>query len=162
MTLPAQIPLKQAGATPAHVSENLFGSLQREIDRLFDDFTPRFFNGFNGGRVAEVGCKMDLADTDEGLELTIEAPGLDAKDIEVSVADGLLIVAGEKKLEGDKAGRNYRFVERRYGGFSRAMALPDGAKVDQIKATLDKGVLKVTVPTPAPAKPMKIAVQTVR
>jgi HSP20 family protein len=154
MNAPAQVPVKQASA-PARPS--VFGSLQREIDRLFDDFSPVFSAGRD---LSEVRCRMDLADTKDGLELTVEVPGLDEKDVNVSVSDGMLTVSGEKKFETEQKDKNYRFVERGYGSFQRSVPLPEGAKPEDIKASLSKGVLKVTVPTPAKPEPKKIEVKT--
>lgn len=156
MNAPVNIPVKQP-ATQAAPFASVFGSLQREIDRLFEDFTPVFAAGRAG---ADVKCKMDLAETKDGLELTVELPGLEEKDVNVSIADGVLTVSGEKKFESEQKDKNYHFVERGYGSFSRSIALPDGVQADQIKASLAKGLLKVTVPTPAKAEPKKIAVQT--
>jgi HSP20 family protein len=103
---------------------------------------------------------MDLAETKDGLELTVEVPGLDQKDVEVKVTDGLLTVSGEKRFEKEERDKTYRVVERGYGSFSRAIELPPGVKAEDIKASLDKGVLKVTVPTPAKPEPKKIEVST--
>ncbi|MGA0601361.1 Hsp20/alpha crystallin family protein [Caulobacter sp. KR2-114] len=155
MNAPANVPVKQA-AVAATPFANVFGSLQREIDRLFEDFSP----GFPVGRAgADVRCKMDLAETKDGLELTVELPGLEEKDVNVSVADGVLTVSGEKNVESEQKDKNYHFVERGYGSFSRSIAVPEGVQPDQIKASLAKGVLKVTIPTPAKTEPKKIAVQ---
>lgn len=154
MNHPTQVPVRHA-ATTSRSLPTIFGSLQREIDRLFDDFVP---NVSMGRDHSDVRCRMDLADTKDGLELTVELPGLDEKDVEVTVHDGLLTVSGEKQFESEQKDKNYRFVERGYGSFSRSVALPAGVKVDQIKATLNKGVLKVVVPTPAKPEAKKIAV----
>jgi HSP20 family protein len=147
------IPVKQAAlARPL----NVFGSLQREIDRLFEDFSPHFATG--RGQV-DVKCKMDLAETKDGLELTVELPGLEEKDVDVSVADGMLTISGEKKFETEQKDRHYHFVERGYGAFSRAVPLPQGVEADQIKASMSKGVLKVAIPTPAKPQAKKIEVK---
>lgn len=156
MTLPANIPVKQGYPVSFRQTPGVFGSLQREIDRIFDDFTPTFWGGNR-----EFGARMDLAETDKGLELTVELPGLDDKDVDVSVADGMLTVSGEKKFETEKGDKSYRFVERGYGAFSRSIQLPDGIKPEAVKATLAKGILKVWIPTPAKATPKKIAVEAV-
>ena len=156
MTDLRQVPVKQNLAVPARSPFTMFGSLQREIDRLFDDFTPTFTASHGP---AEVRCSMDLADTKDGLELTIEVPGLDEKDVQVAVVDGVLTVSGEKKFATDEKDKNYRFVERGYGAFARSVSLPAGAKTDQIKATLNKGVLKVAIPTVAKPEPKKIEIQ---
>ena len=154
MNAPTQVPVKHAG-TAARALPTVFGSLQREIDRLFNDFAPDFSMGRD---LSDVRCRMDLADTRDGVELTVELPGLDEKDVEVTMNDGLLTVSGEKKFETEQNDKNYRFVERGYGSFSRSIALPEGVKADDIKATLNKGVLKVVVPTPAKPEAKKIAV----
>lgn len=156
MTAQTQAPVKQATALPTRPVFNMFGSLQREIDRLFEDFSPAFAAG---RPLADVKAHMDLAETPEGLELSVELPGLEEKDVDVTVRDGVLTVSGEKKLESEKKDKNYHFVERSYGSFSRSVALPDGAKADQIKATMSKGVLKVVIPTPAKTEPKKIEVK---
>lgn len=156
MNVPAQIPVKHAAAQTRTVP-GLFGSLQREIDRLFDDFSPSFATGRD---LSELRCRMDLAETKDGVELTVELPGLDEKDVQVMVNDGLLTVAGEKKFETKQADKTYRIVERGYGSFSRSIVLPAGVKEDDIQATLDKGVLKVVVPTPGKPEPKTIAVTT--
>lgn len=153
MTINTQVPARQ-GMTRSPFG--VFGSLQREIDRLFDDFTP----AFAGARsFADVKCKMDLAETKDGLELTVELPGLEEKDIEVSVTDGLLTISGEKKFESEQKDKTFRFIERGYGSFSRSIELPPGAKADDIKADMSKGVLKVVIPTPAKPEARKIEVK---
>ncbi|MFI4974374.1 MAG: Hsp20/alpha crystallin family protein [Caulobacterales bacterium] len=157
MNAPAQIPVRQGAGFPTRPVFNVFGSLQREIDRLFEDFAPAF-PGVRGA--AEVKCKMDLAEIKDGLELTVELPGLEEKDVAVTLADGVLTVSGEKKFESEEKDKNYHFVERGYGSFSRSISLPAGVKADQIKAALNKGVLKVTIPVPEKAEPKKIAVET--
>jgi HSP20 family protein len=156
MNVVAQVPVKQAQPAPARPS--IFSSLQREIDRIFEDFTPALTLG---GEATSVRCKMDLAETKDGLELTCEVPGLEEKDIAVNIADGLLTVSGEKRFEREEKDTAYRFIERGYGSFSRSIELPPGVKAEDIKATLAKGVLKVMVPTPAKPEPQKVQVTSV-
>jgi HSP20 family protein len=151
------IPVKQTGSLVSRPIFNVFGSLQREIDRLLENFEP---NIVAGRSLNEVRARMDLAEGKDGLELTVELPGLEEKDVNVAVSDGVLTVSGEKKHESEQKDKNYQFVERSYGSFSRSIALPPGVTADQINATLSKGVLKVTVPTPAKPEPKQIAVKT--
>jgi len=152
----AQVPVKQGAAVQARPFSTVFGSLQREIDRLFDEFTPAFAAGRGP---ADLKCKMDLAETKDGLELTIELPGMDEKDVEVSIADGLLTVSGEKKFESERKDKTYHFVERGYGSFARTVQLPPEVKPQDIHASMSKGVLKVVVPTPAKPEAKKIEVK---
>jgi len=136
---------------------NPFMSLQREIDRLFDDFT-RGFPTFGNGK-ADLLPSMDVTETDKQIEITAELPGLEEKDVQINVADNLLTIRGEKKAEKEEKDKDYRLIERSYGSFERTLELPDGVNADAIQASIAKGVLKVTVPKPAPAQSKKIDVK---
>jgi len=140
-------------------SANPFMSLQREIDRLFEDFTHGF-PAFTGNGAGKLLPSMDVTETDKEIEITAELPGLEEKDVQINVADNLLTIRGEKKAEKEEKDKNYRLVERSYGSFERTMELPDGVNADAIKASIAKGVLKVTVPKPAPAQAKKIEVKS--
>ena len=139
-------------------SDNAFMSLQHEIDRLFDDFT-RGFPALSTGGTAELLPKLDVTETDKQIEITAELPGLEEKDVQVNLADNVLTIRGEKKAEKEEKDKAYRLVECSYGSFVRSLELPDGVNADAIKASIDKGVLKVTVPKPAPAQVKKIDVK---
>ena len=139
-------------------SDNPFMSLQREIDRLFDDFT-RGFPAFSTGGGNEMLPSVDVTETDKQIEITAELPGLEEKDVQVNFADSVLTIRGEKKAEKEEKDKTFRLVERSYGSFVRSLQLPDGVDANAIKASIDKGVLKVTVPKPAPAQVKKIDVK---
>jgi HSP20 family protein len=157
MNLKSLIPVgRQRGLARA---DHPFLSLQQEIDRLFEDFT-RGFPAFGTGTGNAMVPTMDVAETDKEIEITAELPGLEEKDVQINVADNVLTIRGEKKAEKEEKDRNYRLVERSYGAFERALELPRGVDLDAIKATIDKGVLKVTVPKPAPAHVKKVEVKT--
>jgi HSP20 family protein len=157
MNLKSLIPVgRQRGVARA---DNPFLSLQQEIDRLFDDFT-RGFPALGAGGSAALVPTMDVSETDKEIEITAELPGLEEKDVQINVADNVLTIRGEKKAEKEEKDKNYRLVERSYGAFERALELPKGVNLDAIKATIDKGVLKVVVPKPAPAQAKKIDVKT--
>lgn len=132
-------------------------SLQREVERLFEDF-GRGFPGFAHAR--ELMPAMDVVETDKAIEISAELPGLEEKDVQIDVADNVLTIRGEKKAEKEEKDKNYRLIERSYGAFSRTLELPAGVKADEIKAIIAKGVLKVVVPRPAPAQTKKIDVKT--
>jgi HSP20 family protein len=139
-------------------SDNAFLSLQHEIDRLFDDFT-RGFPAFSTGGAAELLPNLDVTETDKQIEITAELPGLEEKDVQVNLADNILTIRGEKKAEKEEKDKTYRLVERSYGSFVRSLELPEGVNADAIKASIEKGVLKVTVPKPTPAQVKKIDVK---
>jgi HSP20 family protein len=134
-------------------------SLQREIDRLFDDFS-RGFGRVPAFRGSELEPKMNVSETDGEIEFTAELPGLEAKDVEVTLADNVLTIRGEKSAEKEESGKNYRLVECSYGSFSRSFEVPAGADPSKIEAAIDKGVLTVKLPKPAKAAAKKIDVKS--
>ena len=136
-----------------------FNTLQREIDRLFDDFS-RGFPSFGRWTAQELVPSIDVTETDKEIEITAELPGLEEKDVQINVADNLLTIKGEKRAEKEQKDKNYRLVERSYGSFERTLELPEGVNAEAIKANISKGVLKVTVPKPAPAQAKKIEVKS--
>ena len=103
---------------------------------------------------------MDVSETDMEIEVTAELPGLEEKDVQINLSDNLLTIRGEKKAEKEQKDKNYRLVERSYGSFERTLELPEGVSPDAIKANIANGVLKVTIPKPAPAQAKKIEVKS--
>jgi HSP20 family protein len=134
---------------------NPFLSLQREVEQLFDDFSRGWPTAGNG----QLAPSTDVTENDKEIQITAELPGLEEKDVQINVADNVLIIKGEKKSEKEEKDKNYRLVERSYGSFSRSVELPAGVNPDSIKATIAKGVLTVVVPKPAPAQVKKIDVK---
>ena len=120
-------------------------SLHREVNRLFDDV----FRGFGVPSVAgfDHGLgwpQLELAETDKEVRVTAELPGLDEKDIDLQVKDGVLTIRGEKKAELEDKERGYS--ERSYGRLERRIGLPNGVDRDKASATFRNGVLTVTLP----------------
>jgi len=133
---------------------NPFDILQREIDQVFDTF-----NGWPAAFTERAFTpRMEVIETDGSIEVSTELPGMDEKDVEISVADGMLTIRGEKKVEKDEKKKNYRLIERSYGSFERVIALPSGVDASKVKAKMTKGVLKVEVPKPAAAKSQQIKI----
>jgi HSP20 family protein len=130
--------------------------LQREIDRVFQDFA----GGFKGFGTGAVVPSVDMAETEKEIEITAELPGLEEKDVQLSVVENRLTIHGEKKLEKEESNKDYRFVERSYGSFSRTLDLPPGVDPDGIRATIAKGVLKVVVPKPAVTQAKRIDIKS--
>jgi HSP20 family protein len=89
-----------------------------------------------------------------------EVPGMEAKDINISVTGEVLTIKGEKKSEREEKEENYHLVERSYGSFSRSLALPAAVDLDKIEAKYDKGVLTVTCPKKEEVKPKPIEIKT--
>ena len=136
-----------------------FSSLRGEINRLFEDFGRVPF-----GRLAAFDSlepSVNVGETDSTLEIEAELPGLDEKDVEVTVHGELLTIRGEKKEERDEKRKNYHLMERTYGSFSRTIPLPFEADPGSVRAMFNKGVLKVTLSKPSDykARVAKIPVQ---
>ncbi len=143
-------------------ASNPFFALQQEIDRLFEGFSRGFAgfpSSFAGFPSRELMPSMDLSETDKEIEITAELPGLEEKDIQLNVADNVLTIRGEKKNEREETKKDYHLIERSYGSFTRSVQLPDGVNAENIKAVMSKGILKVTVPKPAPAQSKKIDIK---
>jgi HSP20 family protein len=144
--------------------KDIFSSLHREIDRVFDDFTHSEhwpFRAFSSGN-GKLSPRIDIAETDKKVEVTVELPGVDEKDIDISLSDDMLTVKGEKKSETEKTEKDYHLVERSYGSFERMTRLPCEVDADKVKADFKQGVLKITLPKSpeAKSKARKIAIST--
>jgi HSP20 family protein len=171
----SKIPVEQKKSAPAERRSlapwQPFESLRREVDRLFDDFAVGFptrgrlfdiepwFR--HGAALVGMAPAIDVVEKDKAFELTAELPGLDEKNIEITVSDNRLTIKGEKKEEKEEKEKNYYLSERRYGAFQRSFELPAGVDVEKIDAQFGKGVLTVTLPkTPeAQKKQRKISVK---
>jgi HSP20 family protein len=154
MTMKSPVPVVRT-RSPAVRESNPFTSLQQEIDRLFDGLSTTF-----AGRMSkDLAPTMDIAETDKDIEITVELPGMQEKDVQLNLADNILTIRGEKKNEREETKKDYHLVERSYGSFMRTVELPAGVDPDQIKAEMAKGVLKVAVSKPAPAQTKKIDVK---
>ncbi|NMJ44263.1 Hsp20/alpha crystallin family protein [Roseomonas sp. JC162] len=142
----SRIPMSPSGSSP-----DLFGTLQREVNRVFD----QMFGG--GGGLARAGGfapSLEMKDTDTGLVITAELPGLEEKDVELSLEGDLLTLSGEKRRETAEDKGGFHLSERSYGAFRRSVRLPWAADPARASASFDKGVLTVTLERPPEAKPV--------
>jgi HSP20 family protein len=137
-----------------------FERFRREMDRLFDDFGGGLFGGslFDAlpFRRTETAFRtmpvVDVAETDKAYEIKAELPGLDEKNIEVKVVNGVLSIKGEKQEEKEEKEKDYYRRERSFGSFERSFQLPDDIEADKIEATFKNGLLSVTLPKSAAAQ----------
>jgi HSP20 family protein len=133
---------------PAPRYSDPISALKSEMDSLFDTFMgglPGFSGMFatRGGPSSALTPHVDVKETDKEILVEAELPGIDEKDISLSLQDGVLTIRGEKKLERDEEKENYRMMERRYGSFERSIRVPDTVDEDNVEASFDNGVLKV-------------------
>jgi HSP20 family protein len=141
-------------------------SLRGEMDRLFDRFSRGFglpsLEPFWSSEVEFETPAVDLTEDDKAFTITAELPGIDEKEIDVTVSGGMLVIKGEKKQEKEEKNKNYYVSERSYGAFQRSFSLPEGVDQDKIAADFSRGVLTVTLPKSADAQKAqkKIEVKT--
>ncbi|HAY21302.1 MAG TPA: molecular chaperone [Desulfobacterales bacterium] len=132
--------------------------LRREMDRVFEDF----FGPRRWGLIPWEGewtPAMDVAETDEQVVVKAEIPGIEPKEINISLTGDVLTVKGEKKSEREEKKENYHLVERSYGAFSRSVTLPAAVDADKIDAKYEKGVLTITCPKKEAVKPKQIEIK---
>jgi HSP20 family protein len=134
---------------------NVFAPIQREFDRLFDQLGT----GWTQLTDVELAPRMDMRDIDDGVEITVELPGIGKDELKIAVEDDVLTISGEKRTQEETKEEDYRFSERTYGAFSRSIALPRNVDADKIKASMKDGVLTLTAPRSGAAKTKAIEIQ---
>ena len=135
-----------------------FEKMRRDMDRLWDSF----FEGGLRRRTGEMGewlPSLDVSETKTELVVKAEVPGMEAKDIDISLSDGVLTIKGEKKQEKEEKEANYHLVERSYGSFLRSVNLPREVQGDKISASYKDGVLRITLPKSEEAKKKEIKIK---
>ena len=133
-------------------------SIQDELNRLFG----RTFAGIEPLRPGAAGTwmpSMDVFETEDKVVATVELPGVDPKEVEVSVEDSTLTISGERRFSSEVTEESYHRIERRYGAFSRAITLPQTVDTGKVDARFDEGVLTIEVAKVEKAKPKKIQIK---
>lgn len=141
--------LAKLGATPF----GLLRQMTSELDRMFED--PWTFR-WPAPRLEDAAMwspKVDVLEKDNRLITRVDLPGVKKEDVSVEVTDGRLTLSGERKTESEEKDKNVYRTEREYGSFYRTVPLPPGVKPEDVKASFANGVLEVSVPLPAAAKP---------
>ena len=140
-----------------------FEILRREVDRLLEDFTMSSFRlpfrrpAFDIEPFWEpeswiAAPAIDLVEHDNAFELTAELPGLDEKNIDVKVANGILTIKGERQEDKEEKNKNFHMRERRFGAFERALRVPETVDTEKIEASFKNGMLTVMLPKTAEAQ----------
>ena len=159
----AEVPVETKKAVPAPMSDP-FRSLRTEVDRLFDRFAAglrmpswrHMFDmepiGLHGSSFTFPTPAVEVTEGNEMFKITAELPGLEQKDIELTMSGDTLSLKGEKRYEKDEKDKDRHMSERAYGSFQRSFVLPDSVDRDKITAELTKGVLTITLPKSAAAQ----------
>ena len=159
-----RLPIKTTtGGLPAKGTKpswHPFEDLRREVDHLFEEFgrggwltplRPAAFDQMFRNQVWNTPA-VDVAEKDKSYEITAELPGLDAKNVEVTLRNGNIVLKGEKQESKEAKAKDYYLQERQYGSFERSFALPEGVDASKVEATFSNGVLTVTLPKTAAAQ----------
>ena len=159
----ADVPVEVKKIAPAQTNvPDVWHSFRGEMDRLFDrfgfpslrrmfDIEPAWRSSFSFSMPA-----IDMSEDEKAYKISAELPGIDAKDIDVSLSGDMLVLKGEKRQEKEEKDKNYHFSERAYGAFQRAFDLPASVDRNKVAADFSKGVLTITLLKTAEAqKPQK-------
>jgi HSP20 family protein len=132
---------------------NLFDQFNSEISRLLS--SPR---AGTAAAATEWAPAVDIREDEDRYLLVADLPGIDRKDVDITVEDNILTFKGERTAEQDDTGKGYRRRERIHGEFLRQFTLPDTADMENIHATVNAGVLEIEIPKQAKLQPRKITV----
>ena len=132
-------------------------SLRREMDRLWENFfgerpLPRIWE-------REWAPSLDVSETKDNFVVKAEVPGIDAKDIDISLTGDVLTIKGEKRQEKEEKEEDYHLVESSYGSFSRSVRLPAEVESDKIKASYKNGILNITLPKSEKVKAKEVKIK---
>ena len=139
--------LPRLWTTSQDLTSDPFRAMRREMENAFRAFDQNLAS-------ADIGAgapAISVAETKDAYEVTAELPGVDEKDIKVSLDDNQLVISGEKKAESTKEEKDWHVEERSYGSFYRSMSLPFEPEDGAVDAHFDKGVLHLTIKKPAKA-----------
>ena len=152
MTLRDLSPFKKKNIPMRRETDNPFALLCQDMDTMFDDF----FRGFDveplwTHSLGKFSPRVDITESEKEIRVAAELPGIDEKDIDLSVTKDTLTIKGEKKEEKEDNGKDYYRMERAYGSFNRTIPLPVEVETDKISARYKKGILKINIPKTAKA-----------
>jgi len=131
-------------------------SLREEMNELLNRFWSHTSEPFG---LAEWSPDMDVSETDDAILVHAEIPGIDPKDLDISVVGDTLTVRGEKRDETQRKGHNYHRVERRYGSFTRSLTLPAKVDSEKVTAKAHAGVLEIRLPKREEARARRIEIK---
>ncbi len=131
-------------------------SLRKEMDRLWESF---FGERIGLEPIEGWAPALDVTETKDNLVVKAELPGVDPKDVEITLSGNVLSIKGEKKQEKEEKDEDYHLVERRYGSFVRTIRLPVEVAEDKIEASYKNGILKIVLPKSEKAKKKEIKIK---
>lgn len=142
----ADIQVSKQPSPPQHRAPDVFDALQNEMNRVFRSFErslPQWPSLFRSGGAEAALPSVDVRENSNALTIEADLPGLDEKDVSVTLVNGVLTIRGERKDEREEKNENYYLSERSFGSFERSLRLPESIDEDKIEARFDKGVLTI-------------------
>jgi HSP20 family protein len=142
----AKTDVAKPAETPVSRPRDILVAMREEMDRMFDRFDrgfqrwPSLFQQDHGTMMVP---ELDVRENSDAIMIEADLPGVDEKDVSVTLANGTLTIKGEKKQSKEEKNENYYVAERSYGAFERSLRLPETIDESKIEAKFDKGVLKV-------------------
>lgn len=138
----------------------------KDIEKLRSEM-DRFWDTFLFGRPQKIESQeeekwqpaVDVTETKSEIVVSVEIPGMDPKDMDISLSEGTLTIKGEKKQEKEEQEENYYLIERSYGSFTRSIPLSEEVESEKISASYKDGVLKITLPKSDNTKKKKIRIK---
>jgi HSP20 family protein len=141
-----------------HRPLDLFTQFQNDINKLFEN---RFGEGEDSSKIATTqwSPSVDIKEEDNRFVIYADLPGVEVKDIEITMENGVLSIKGERSYEDEVKEENFHRIERAHGTFYRRFSLPDSADEDNINASGKNGVLEITIPKKEKEQPRRIPVK---
>ena len=141
-----------------------FEDFSSDMERMFDTVLGRTFGTMLRNGTSDASAKflptMDLAETVDGFEISVDLPGVKPEDVKLELHDGQLLISGKRESTTEKKDKNFHYTERASGSFMRSVALPGDVDADKIDANYEHGVLVVKLPKSAKAQPKKIEIRS--
>ena len=147
--------------SPAPAVRDPFLTFRDEMNDLFDRafgrslslFDSPKFPEFSKSMEADLSPRIDIHESDQAITLTAELPGIEEKEIDLAIHDGVLTLKGEKKYEKEDKKDDAVHIERHYGSFQRSFTLPSTVREEDVEANYENGVLTIKMPKSEPSKP---------
>lgn len=162
MSLKEVVPWRWGGLRRWDVEDRPFESFYKEMDALHKEMSRLFDDFWKGGAhlemtkqpwaLEELTPRVDETEDEKAFHIRVELPGMDKDDVDLTLADGILTIRGEKKREEEEKGKDFYRTERAFGKFSRSLRLPMDVDESKVDASFAKGVLYIDLPKTEEAK----------
>ena len=133
-------------------------TMRQVMDRMFDEDMFRLAGGWDRSGGEAVSLALDVAEKDDAYVVKASLPGVNPEDVDITLADNVLTIRGETKADNEIKEEHYHLRERRFGSFTRSVALPNAVDADKIEAVNENGVLTLTLPKAEVVKPKQIKI----